>query len=150
MNYLEMFIVVLAVVLLSTVAIMHHRNLQSAADLVTNASHTVQAMQLAQELFDHIDANLLANDKSLTGMDFESIPEFVHMYEENYPRTLEYYQATFDMQAVVENCDMFGNTEADPADEINFLVSVSVREINGQKDWVTLSRVFTQYTLENL
>ena len=52
MTYLEMFIVVMAIVLLSTIAIMHHRTMATAADLVTNASHTVQAMQMALEFLD--------------------------------------------------------------------------------------------------
>jgi hypothetical protein len=152
MTYLEMFIVVMAIVLLSTVAIMHHRTMATAADLVTNASHAVQATQVALEFLDSLDAKLMASNK--TDLNLEKIAETYADYQETL--FLEHYLSTFDLEVTTLPCDVFGNTEAEIDQLTNLLVTVRVQEnppggaSSGQRHPVTQTRVYTIYTLENL
>ncbi len=152
MNLMEMFVVVLAVVLFASTAIVQHQTMAVAADMVTNASHTVQALQIAQEILDEIDAKLFASNK--TKLKFKDVK---NKYNNNTRVfDLDFYEAKFVATTTVEACDYHGRTAEDLAapkvviDLPNWLVTVNVQGPDGQKHPVTLSRVYTFYSMEDM
>lgn len=156
MTYLEMFIVVLAAILFSTTAVIQQQAMARAADLVSNASHTIQATQVALELLDSIDAKLFApNLNDLGG--FDKIGNYVQDYQNNgFPQTLEFYGARFQMEATAVKCNEFGDTSAtEEVDKPNWLVTVRVWEepagggASLQKHSIVQSRIYTQYKLDD-
>lgn len=144
MNYLEMFIVVMTVVLFATTAIVQHQAMASVADQVTNASHTIQSLQLAQEILDEIDARLFA--PASTNLTYNKIMSQYNNTTRHY--NLDYYGAAFDLAVSVQACDAYGGTTANY--KPNLLVIVVVHGPQGQRHDVTLSRVYTQYSVEGL
>jgi Cu/Ag efflux protein CusF len=144
MNYLEMFILVMAVILFTATAMVHHQSMATAADLVTNASHTVQSIQLAHEILDEIDCRLFTPKTS--GLKFGDI---VSQYDDTQRQyDLAYYGETFQLEINVEPCDDFGNSTT--ANKPNLLVTVVVHGPEGQKHPATLSRIYTPYSVEGL
>ena len=148
MNYLEMFIAVLAIVLFATIAIVHHRGVQMAADLVTNASHTVQAMQVAHEVLDEIDARLFISNVPTRGLNFSQMSTQYNGTQRFL--NLDHYQASFQADISVQNCDNFGVVGTNPAQFPNRLVTVTVYGPPGQRHPVTQSRVYTPFTVSGL
>ena len=144
MSYLEMFLVVMAVVLFATTAVVQHQAMASVADQVTNASHTVQSVQLAQEVLDEIDARLFAPSK--TNLKFTQIMTQYDDTQRHY--NLDYNGASFDSEINVEACDASGSTTANYMP--NLLVTVVVHGPQGQRHDVTLSRVYTEFSVEGL
>lgn len=144
MNFLEMFIVVMAMILFATTAIVHHQALATAADQVTNASHTVQSMQLAQEILDEIDARLFA--PQVTNLKYSEIITQYGSTQRDYD--LAHYGAQFHLDINAEPCDRFGLTTAQF--EPNTLVTVLVYGPAGQRHPVTLSRIYVPFSVEGL
>lgn len=142
-----MFVVVLAIMLFSTVAIVHHRTMQMAADLVTNASHTVQAMQLAQEVLDEIDARLFIPKES-QGLRFSNIiTQYGDTQRERY---LEYYGASFHVEILAVGCDPLGNTAVANNQKTRRLVTVTAYGPAGQRHPVVQTRIYSPFTVEGL
>lgn len=144
MTYLEMFILVMAVVLFTTAAAVHHNSMATAADQVTNASHTVQSIQLAHEILDEIDSRLFTPQTS--GLKYAQIPNQYDDTQRQYD--LAHYGASFTLEINVESCDMYGRTTGNS--NPNFLVTVVVNGPPGQRHPVTLSRIYTPYSVEGL
>lgn len=144
MNFLEMFITVMAVILFATTAIVHHQAMATAADQVTNASHTVQSMQLAQEVLDEIDARLFAPQS--TNLKYSQIITQYGSTQREYD--LAHYGAQFHLDINAEPCDRFGSTTAQY--KPNTLVTVLVTGPAGQRHPVSLSRVYVPFSVEGL
>ena len=144
MSFLEMFIVVMAIILFATTAIVHHQALATAADQVTNASHAVQSMQLAQEVLDEIDARLFA--PKVTNFKYAQIITEYAGTQRVY--NLDHYGAEFNLEISAVLCDQFGSTTAQY--KPNTLVTVLVHGPPGQRHPVTLSRVYVPFSVEGL
>ncbi|HNZ07389.1 MAG TPA: hypothetical protein PK802_03675 [Candidatus Cloacimonadota bacterium] len=147
MNFFEMFIAVLAIMLFATIAIVHLRTVEGAADLVTNASHSVQAMQIAQEVLDEIDARMMV-PKEAVGLKFNQIDGQYNNLERRY--NLEHYGTEFHLIIRVYPCNQYGDTAASSSTLVNKLVVATVQGPAGLKHPVTLSRVYTAYSVEGL
>lgn len=145
MNYLEMFVVVLAIMLFATVAIVHNRAMQTAADLVTNASHTVQSMQLAQEVLDEIDARLFI-PKEAQGLKYINIIDQYGGTQRE--RDLQHYGGSFHVDIQAEPCDPYGSTTVANNLKTRILVTVQVYGPPGQSHEVTQSRIYTPFSVE--
>jgi HAMP domain-containing protein len=143
MNYLEMFIVVLAVILFTTAALVHHRSTMAATENLANATYRIQATQLAHEVLDQIDARLI-NDK---GDDF--FGDLAKVSEQGgyegriFNWDLEFYGASFEGKTSVALCDSLGNDVGTPGNYRR--VDVTVEGPESLRHPVKYSRVFTTW-----
>ncbi|MFO8145098.1 MAG: hypothetical protein R6T89_05165 [Candidatus Syntrophosphaera sp.] len=143
MNYLEMFIVVLAVILFTTAALVHHRSTMAATENLANATYRIQATQLAHEVLDQIDARLI-NDKGTTV--FKNLTKTANQggYEGRiFAWDLDHFGASFSGKSSVALCDSLGN-DVGTAGEYR-RVDVTVNGPEGLRHPVKYSRVYTTW-----
>lgn len=143
MNYLEMFIVVLAVILFTTLALVHHRSTMAATESLANATYRIQATQLAHEVLDGIDARLI-NDK---GDDFfgdlTKSPGQGGYQGRTFTWELDHFGAGFTGTSNVAVCDSLGN-DSGTATEFR-RVKITVQGPEELKHQVEYTRVFTTW-----
>lgn len=150
MSYLEMFVVVLAIMLFATVALVHQRGVLSATDTLANATSTIQATQLAHEVLDEIDARLLRQGNNQffirlsNGYNFSNPNSNSSGYNgKTFTRDIPYFGGSFSVAMVAADCDQYGNT----ANSTNLYTRVDVT-VTGPADLrhpVRYSRVFSSW-----
>ncbi len=143
MNYLEMFIVVLAVILFTTAALVHHRSTLAATESLANATYRIQATQLAHEVLDEIDARLI-NDKGddLFG-DLTNSPGLGGYQGRTFAWQLDHFGAGFTGTSSVAVCDSLGNNAYSSTNYRR--VKITVQGPEDLKHPVEYSRVFTTW-----
>jgi len=152
MTYLEMFILVLAIILFTTAAAVHHRSTLAATDALANATYRIQGTQLAQEMLDWIDAQLL-RDKGTTF--FTRITNSYnpgnpqsgwHMASNQFiTRDLAHFGASYKIRTTAHRCDANGNVVGTATNYRR--VDVEVWGPDGLRHPVLNSRVYTSWNL---
>ncbi|MDD4224474.1 MAG: hypothetical protein PHD87_07825 [Candidatus Cloacimonetes bacterium] len=151
MNFLEMFIVVLAIILFTTAAVAHHRGTMLATDNLANASYRIQATQLAHEILDEIDAKLLL-DKGTTTFDRLTNAYNPGSSQSGYnymdvTRNLSHAGVSFNIRSKVFVCNALGYNVSLGTDTDYRRVEVRVDGPEGLQHPVSYSRVYTSWNL---
>jgi len=139
MNYVEMVLAMLAVVLFTTMALVFNRGMWGQAAVLDTTNKMVQAIQLAHTSLDEIDAKLFSKQVA-----FSNIKTTFTGYRNV---TLSYVGYTYKVTYTPADCDSLGNVVT-PANNIWVKVSVKVEYLpGGMKTPINLTRIFTKTNL---
>lgn len=168
MNFMEMFLALMAIILFTTISLVYNRSMWNQAENLDNVAQIIQATQLAHSRLDEIDALLFAK-KLRFAMDANSgHPNYILTLPYTIRRTfigtdpnvstvvkpavtLDYAGFTFVPTYSFTYCNEFGEIDSlhidqTPANNQNALyikMVVSIASTPGMSHPVVVSRIYT-------
>lgn len=169
MNFMEMLLALLAIVLFTTLALVYNRNMWNQAENLDNVAQIIQATQLAHSKLDQIDALLFAKKirfaQNQTNNQGDIIPPYTIRRQfiglDTAPavsvkaaETLAYSGYTFVPTYSFTYCNEFGEIDSlhidqTPANNQNALyikMMVTIASTPGMSHPVAVSRIYTRNT----